>query len=334
MYSIMSRYLLLLCRSCWSISFFFIFSRLVLLTWNANAAETRTLAFMAKATSLPKKSTAKPLNTGPSNSPTSPELRYMLKAAPLAFLGDISATNVSGAAPMMLEAAAHETHAAAKPASVELPAMAMTASEERTVVGAMTFRAPNVVMSFEEGTNPIKLVVAIAEKSMPRFCASMPCEMANIGKTAPLPPAPAKNKAEFKKHTDQKSERLTSIPNCLLSAEADGDFCFSMASLLSVRDASIVIEPPGCKSCVFFSDVGVVDVVVSSPPSLVEDVVVDDDDEDDKCFVSGAAYNATALKLPLNAVANKKGVRISSPPNAYIAEINPGPMAAPAKAAP
>ena len=115
----------------------------------------------------------------------------------------------------------------------------------------MTFRAPNVVMSFEEGTNPIKLVVAIAEKSMPRFCASMPCEMANIGKTAPLPPAPAKNKAEFKKHTDQKSERLTSIPNCLLSAEADGDFCFSMEPLLSVRDASIVIEPPGCKSCVF-----------------------------------------------------------------------------------
>ena len=54
----------------------------------------------------------------------------MLKAAPLAFLGDISATNVSGAAPMMLEAAAHETHAAAKPTSVELPAMAMTASEE------------------------------------------------------------------------------------------------------------------------------------------------------------------------------------------------------------
>jgi len=145
--------------------------------------------------------------------------------------------------------------------------MAMTASEERTVVGAMTFRAPNVVMSFEEGTNPIKLVVAIAEKSMPRFCASMPCEMANIGKTAPLPPAPAKNKAEFKKHTDQKSERLTSIPNCLLSAEADGDFCFSMEPLLSVRDASIVIEPPGCKSCVFFSDVGVVGVVVSSPPS-------------------------------------------------------------------
>ena len=30
-------------------------------------------------------------------------------------------------------------------------------------------------------------------------------------------------------------------------------------------------------------------------------------------FRSGAAYNATALKLPLNAVANKKGVRISSP---------------------
>ena len=230
-----------------SVSFFFIFSRLFLLTWNANAAETNTLAFMAKATSLPKKSTAKPLKIGPSNKPTSPELRYILKAVPLAFLGAISATNVMGAAPMMEEAAAHETHAAANPGSVELPAIAMTASEERIVVGAMTFRAPYAAMSFDEGTNPIKLVVAIAEKSMPRFCASMPCEIAKIGNTAPLPPAPAKNKAEFKKHTDQKSDRLTSIPNCLLSAETDGDFRFSMASLFSVRDASIVIDPPGCK---------------------------------------------------------------------------------------
>ena len=266
-----------------SISFLFIFSRLLLLTWNANAAAPNTLAFMAKATSLPKKSTAKPLKTGPSNKPTSPELRYIDKAAPLAFLGAISATNVIGAAPMMEEAAAHETHAAAKPASEELPAMAMTASEERIVVGAMIFRALNVEINFEEGTNPIKLVVAMAEKSMPRFCASMPCEMAKIGNTAPLPPAPAKNKAEFKKQTDQKSVRLTNIPNCLLSAEDVGEFCFSMASLLSVRDASIVIEPPGCNRCrVEDEDEDEDDDLVSSPLSLF-------DDDDDKCFVSGAA---------------------------------------------
>jgi len=56
-----------------------------------------------------------------------------------------------------------------------------------------------------------------------------------------------------------------------------------MASLLSVREASIVIEPPGCNRCrVEDEDEDEDDDLVSSPLSLF-------DDDDDKCFVSGAA---------------------------------------------
>ena len=64
---------------------------------------------------------------------------------------------------------------------------------------------------------------------------------------------------------------------------ANPGYRVQLASLLSVRDASIVIEPPGCNRCrVEDEDEDEDDDLVSSPLSLF-------DDDDDKCFVSGAA---------------------------------------------